>query len=109
MAHFAEIDENNKVVRVVVTSNELPDEGYSWLVENLGGTWVQTSYNNNFRKQFAGIDFTYDAEADIFIEPQPFPSWTLDGNYDWQPPTSRPVGNYRWDEETVSWLEVEEI
>jgi hypothetical protein len=107
MAHFAEINESNQVVRVVVTSNDLPDQGYSWLLQNLGGTWVQTSYNHNFRKQFAGLGFTYNPEADVFIQPQPFASWSLDDNHDWQPPTPRPIGpNWSWDEETLSWLEL---
>ena len=80
MAHFAEIDENNIVLRVLVTDNNDPagDEGYSWLVENLGGRWVQTSYNANFRKNFAGIGFTYSEELDAFIPPQPSEDYVLD-------------------------------
>lgn len=72
MSHFAEIDENNKVIRVLVGDNNDPagDEGYSWLIENLGGTWVQTSYNGNFRYNYAGIGFTYDSERDAFIPPK---------------------------------------
>jgi len=76
MAHFAEIDENNIVLRVLVTDNNEPDEGYQWLVDNLGGTWVKTSYNTSggkhllggtpFRKNFAGIGWVYDAERDAF-------------------------------------------
>lgn len=73
MSHWAELDENNKVIRVLVGDNNDPagDEGYSWLVNNLGGTWVQTSYNANFRYNYAGIDYTYDEEADAFIAPRP--------------------------------------
>jgi hypothetical protein len=74
----------------------------------LGGTWVQTSYNHNIRKQYAGIGFTYDADADVFVAPQPFPSWSLDSNHDWQPPTPKPEGNFVWDEQTTSWIEVTE-
>lgn len=73
MAHWAEIDENNKVIRVTVGDNNDPngDEGYQWLIDNLGGTWIKTSYNNNIRKNFAGIGFTYDEARDAFIPPKP--------------------------------------
>jgi len=81
MAHWAEIDENSIVVRVVVTSNEEPDEGYQWLIDNLGGNWVKTSYNTfggvhllggtPLRKNFAGIGFIYDETRDAFIAPKP--------------------------------------
>lgn len=73
MAHWAEIDENNKVIRVLVGDNNDPngDEGYQWLLDNLGGTWIKTSYNNNIRYNFAGIGYTYDATADAFIAPRP--------------------------------------
>ncbi len=69
MAHWAELDENNKVIRVTVGDNNDPagDEGYQWLIDNLGGRWVQTSYNNNFRGIFAGIGMTYDEVNDVFI------------------------------------------
>lgn len=107
MAHWAELDENNVVLRVTVGSNDDPDEGYGWLMENLGGRWVQTSYNDNFRKQFAAIGFTYDEQADVFIAPQPFPSWSLDENHDWQPPVPMPDlvegKGWRWNEDTLSW------
>ena len=108
MAHWAEIDNDNKVIRVLVGDNNDPngDEGYQWLVDNLGGNWIQTSYNHNFRKQYAGIGFTYDAVNDVFIAPQPYPSWSLNQNFDWQPPTPRPEeGLWRWDEDSLSWLE----
>lgn len=71
MAHFAELDENNIVLRVLVTSNEELDEGYLWLIETFGGTWVKTSYNGNIRKNYAGIGFTYDKDLDAFIAPKP--------------------------------------
>lgn len=73
MSHFAEIDKNNKVIRVVVCDNNDPngDEGYKWLLDNLGGTWVKTSYNSNIRYNYAGIGYTYDAKADAFIAPRP--------------------------------------
>lgn len=71
MAHWAEIDDSNKVIRVVVTSNKEPDEGYQWLVDTLGGTWVKTSYNARIRKNFAGIGYTFDDKRDAFIPPKP--------------------------------------
>ena len=73
MSHFAEIDNNNKVLRVLVGDNNDPagDEGYQWLVNNLGGTWIKTSYNGNIRKNYAGIGYTYDKVRDAFIAPKP--------------------------------------
>jgi len=69
MSHFAELDENNVVIRVLVGDNDMPNEGYDWFVETLGGRWIQTSYNGNFRGRFAGIGFTYDEELDVFKAP----------------------------------------
>ena len=71
MSHWAEIDDNNIVLRVLVGDNNDPagDEGYSWLIDNLGGTWIQTSYNANFRYNYAGIGYTYDPIDDAFIPP----------------------------------------
>lgn len=110
MAHFAEIDENNIVTRVLVTDNNDPagDEGYSWLINTFGGKWVKTSYNGNIRKQFAGVGFSYDETADVFISPQPYPSWSLDGNFDWRAPASHPDDglDYHWDEDSLSWVAV---
>jgi hypothetical protein len=81
MAHFAEIDDNNVVIRILVTDTDDPngDEGYQWLVDNLGGTWVQTSYNGNIRDTYAGIGYTYDSQLDIFVEPytEPAPSMPI--------------------------------
>jgi hypothetical protein len=73
MSHWAELDENNIVIRVLVGDNNDPagDEGYQWLIDNLGGTWVKTSYNGNFRKNYAGKGYTYDANRDAFITPEP--------------------------------------
>ena len=73
MAHWAEVDQNNIVLRVTVGDNNDPagDEGYQWLIDNLGGTWVKTSYNGNIRKNFAGIGYTYDSVRDAFIPPKP--------------------------------------
>ena len=73
MSHWAEIDLDNKVIRVTVGDNNDPagDEGYQWLIDNLGGTWVQTSYNGNFRYNYAAAGFTYDPLDDAFIAPAP--------------------------------------
>jgi hypothetical protein len=106
MSHWAEVNSDNKVLRVLVGDNNDPvgDEGYQWLIDNLGGTWIKTSYNNNIRKQFAGLNYTYDSVNDVFIAPQPYPSWTLDNNFDWQPPTPMPKeGIWSWDEENEQW------
>jgi len=107
MAHWAEIDENNVVLRVTVGYNNDPDEGYQWLMDNLGGRWIQTSYNNNFRKQYAGIGFTYDELNDVFISPSPYPSWVLNTLFDWVSPIPMPTEvNWVWDEPNTSWKEV---
>jgi hypothetical protein len=73
VSHWAELDDNNIVLRVTVGDNNDPagDEGYQWLIDNVGGTWVQTSYNGNFRFNFAGIGYTYDPIDDAFIAPAP--------------------------------------
>ena len=109
MSHWAELDDNNKVLRVLVGDNNDPagDEGYSWLIENLGGTWIKTSYNGNIRYNYAGIGFTYDPVDDAFIAPQPYPSWTLDDNKRWQSPVAHPNNGklYTWDEEAGAWIE----
>ena len=112
MAHYAFLDTNNRVTEVIVGIDETE------LIEGLDPeTWygnfrkqkcVRTSYNNNIRKQYAGIGFTYDADADVFVAPQPFPSWTLDENHDWQPPTPKPEGNYAWFEPNQQWIEIVE-
>jgi hypothetical protein len=107
MAHFAEIDNNGTVLRVLVVGNDQEHRGQDFLANDLGlgGTWVQTSYNNNIRKQFAGVGFKYDADADVFIAPQPYDSWTLDNNYDWQAPVAKPDDEnmYNWNEENQEW------
>jgi len=110
MAHFAEIDGNGIVKQVLVVPDSEEHRGHEFLANDLGlsGTWVQTSYNNKIRKQFAGIGMKYDADADVFIATQPFPSWTLDENHDWQPPIARPDSNdsYTWNEENLTWEKV---
>ena len=127
MAHWAEIDENGIVVRVTVGN----DDGHDWLIENIGGTWVKTSYNTvggvhyttdeegnrvpsddqtkALRKNYAGIGFTYDEERDAFIPPQPFESWVL--NEDtclWEAPIPYPEDGevYIWNEATEAWEQI---
>ena len=106
MSHWAELDENNVVIRVLVGDNNEADEGYQWLVDNLGGTWIQTSYNNRIRGTYAGISYSYNADEDIFITPQPYPSWHRVGSF-WEAPTPMPSdGMYSWNEETLTWDEI---
>jgi hypothetical protein len=105
MSHWAEIDENNTVLRVLVGNNSEPDEGEAFM-NSLGGTWVKTSYNGNIRKNFAGIGFTYDAGRDAFIPPKPYESWLL--NEDtclWGAPVPYPNNGvmYTWNEELADW------
>lgn len=110
MAHYAYLDENNIVVDVIVgiDENELIDgvDTETYYAQNTPYTVKRTSYNGNIRKQYAGIGYFYDAANDVFIAPRPFPSWTLDENYDWQPPKPRPQGLYSWDETKQDWIEV---
>ena len=113
MAHFAELDNNNVVLRVVVVGNDcVPSDehidGETWCINFFkGGTWKQTSYNNNFRKQYAGIGYTYDAAKNKFISPQPYASWSLDANDDWQAPVTYPTDItdkfISWDEAGQKW------
>lgn len=129
MAHFAELDENNVVLRVVVISNddiidsngvEQESQGIA-LCQSLFGEqtrWVQTSYNSNQRHNYASVGGTYDADADAFIGIKPYDSWVLDENFVWQPPIPIPADGisewpggpfvpYVWDEDTVSWVQTE--
>lgn len=121
MAHFAEIDQNNVVLRVVVVDNkdtadangvEKEHIGAAYLERLLGGTWKQTSYNANFRKNYAGIGYSFDSQRDAFIPPKPFNSWVLnETSCHWEAPVAMPEDSgtgdppkmYAWNEETVSW------
>jgi hypothetical protein len=121
MAHFAEIDENNIVTRVLVVDNDQEDRGQEFLATDLGlgGTWIKTSYNTiagahsnggtPLRKNYAGIGYTYDSVRDAFYAPKPFASWTLDEETcTWNSPTPMPVEEgkfFTWNEETTSWEE----
>ncbi len=109
MSYWAEIDNNNKVIRVLVGDNNQPDEGEAFM-NSLGGTWIKTSYNGNIRKNYAGVGYTYDATRDAFIAPKPFNSWTLDeATCLWQAPTPMPTTEgkfYYWSEDDLSWREI---
>jgi len=132
MAHFAEIDENGKVLRVVVACNqdiinhggELSEEASEYFKKicplSINGVkWIQTSYNSNFRKQFAGKDYVYNSVKDKFILPKPYSTWILNENDDWIPPFSAPItytlnlkddnnnptpDGYKWDENVNNWI-----
>jgi hypothetical protein len=121
MAHFAELNSSNEVLRVIVISNDDVDANggdqhadaetfvASIVPHSEDGTaWKQTSYNHNFRKQYAGIGHTYDASKDKFIGPQPYPSWSLNSNDDWEAPIAYPDDDkeYNWNETTQAWDEI---
>ena len=118
MAHFAKIDKDNIVTQVVVSEQDYINSGA------LGDSflWVQTSYNNNFRKQFAAVGYTYDKVNDVFIIPEPFPSWSLNSDFDWEDPVAKSDGTktfrtelkegelatddcWVWDEDEQEWVE----
>ena len=120
MAYYAILNENNVVIEVLTGVDEnvtqIDTDGTMvggsaeawelWYGNLRGKTCKRTSYNGNIRKRYAGRGFTYDAVNDVFISPKPYPSWSLDGNFDWQPPTPRPEGiGWYWDEDSLSWLE----
>jgi hypothetical protein len=117
VSHFAKIDENNIVTEVLVGDNEMPNEGYDFIVETFGGTWVQTSFNTHggvhindktpLRKNYAGIGYIYDSTLDAFYEPQPYESWTLNKETCvWEAPIPYPTedGPYTWDEKKQDWV-----
>tara|TARA_B100001142_G_scaffold38357_1_gene33680 strand:+ start:3525 stop:3896 length:372 start_codon:yes stop_codon:yes gene_type:complete len=117
MAHFARL-ENNIVTEVLVVPDEEEHRGQEFLNQLLGtsDTWMQTSYNNNIRKNFAGIGHTFVEDNPLyplgaFVPPAPFPSWTLDSNLDWHPPTPmpdvEPPNVAHWDEDSQSWIEID--
>ena len=119
MAHFAQI-ENNIVTKVIVVDNkdtsneegvEIEQIGIDFCSNLLGGTWKQTSYNGNIRKNYAGIGYKYDANLDAFIPPQPFNSWILDeSTCQWKAPVDYPTDGekYSWNEETLTWDAINE-
>ena len=125
MAHFAQLDENNVVTQVIVVDNkdtsdangvEKESIGVAFCERLLGGTWKQTSYNANFRKNYAGIGYTYNAGIDAFVPPKPYNSWVLNNTTaQWEAPVPKPEDvegephkSYVWDEETTNWIEIEQ-
>ena len=114
MAHYAFLNENNIVTEVITGIDETETiEGLdteTWYGNYRGQVCKRTSYNNNIRKQYAGIGYKYDADADVFILPQPFASWSLDNNFDWQAPVPMPSeGFWYWDESVLDWTEIEAL
>jgi hypothetical protein len=114
MAHYAEIDDKNIVIRVIVIPNEAePTEqaGIDYCHNLFGGRWLKTSYNNNIRRVFASPGFYYDQLRDEFIPPRPYPSWVFDNaSHSWQPPVMPPNDHqlFYWDEYTKTWIIYEE-
>lgn len=113
MAHYAFLDENNIVTEVItgIDENELIEglDPETWYGQFRGQRCVRTSYNGRIRKQYASVGYTYHEEADVFIAIQPYSSWVLDENYEWQPPKPYPTDGrlYRWNETNKDWIEVE--
>jgi len=106
MSHFAKIDSNNIVENVIVAEKDFINSG----VVGDEFLWVQTSYNNNFRGKYAANGDTWDKVNEVFISPQPYPSWTLDTDFTWNAPVAYPTDGlkYVWDEDTTSWVETTE-
>jgi hypothetical protein len=122
VAHFAELDANNAVLRVIVVSNADTSDSDGNESESIGvafcqslfganNIWKQTSYNGKIRKNYAGIGYTYREDIDAFVAPQPYPSWTLNADAKWQAPVPYPNDGkiYNWDEASLSWVEVEGV
>ena len=113
MAHYAFLNANNVVTEVITGKDETElIEGLdpeTWYGNFRGQVCKRTSYNHNIRKQYAGIGYSYDPVRDEFVLPQPFASWSLDDNNDWQPPAPKPEGSFIWDEETLAWVETLDI
>lgn len=116
MAHFAEINEQNMVLRIIVVNNdvirdsqgnEIEEIGISFCKNLFGGTWIQTSYNAKIRGKYAAIGDTYNLREDLFISPQPYPSWIRTGSY-WQAPVPLPEDEkmYKWNEEELRWDQI---
>lgn len=117
MAHFAELDDNNVVLRTIVVSNtncldsdgnESESVGKEFCSNLLGGRWVQTSYNRNMRLNFAGENFVYIESLDVFVGPKPYASWVIGSNKDWEAPILKPTDDkkYQWDELNKQWIEL---
>jgi hypothetical protein len=120
MAHFAELDANNVVLRVIVVDNkdtadangvEKEHIGAAFCERLFGGNWKQTSYNGNMRKNYAGIGHTYQADIDAFVPPKTFASWVLNDKAQWEAPVAMPADDkmYSWDEQNQQWAEVKNV
>jgi hypothetical protein len=120
MAHFAQLDENNIVTQVIVVNNsellengvESEAKGIAFCQSLLGGIWKQTSYNGNIRANYAGIGYKYDQDFDVFIAPQPYPSWKLNyTTYKWEAPVVKPNNGegyvWQWSEINKEWIKIE--
>lgn len=107
MAHVAELDENNVVIRVIVVHNDYDEIAEDFARNLYGGVWKKTSYNSKIRGKYAGVGDIYSEDEDIFITPQPHPSWTRNGSY-WYPPKPYPDKSkfYEWNESSLDWIEV---
>jgi hypothetical protein len=112
MAHYAIIDPNTMLVTQVFVGKDETDETQDWeqYYAPEGTICRRTSYHGNIRAHYAGIGYTYDDQADVFYAPQPYPSWALDNEWNWQPPTPYPDDDnpYVWNEDTLTWVEVEQ-
>jgi hypothetical protein len=120
MAYFAELDTNNKVIQVIAVNNDVILDENNFEQESIGiefckslygqdTNWIQTSYNKNIRREYASIGMFYDPTGDQFIHPQPYPSWVLGADGEWQAPIPMPVEEgkvFVWNEETLSWDEI---
>jgi len=121
MAHFAQVEDTIVKQVIVISDNDAPDPapehsepmGQAFIRDVLGldGEWIQTSYNSKFRAHYAGIGFTWDAENQVFYAPQPYPSWHLDANWNWEAPVPYPNDGkeYYWDEEKQEWVEIQVV
>jgi hypothetical protein len=110
MAHAAELDHWDRVLRVIVVSNDLEPNVEQWCTDTYGGYWKQTSYSGSIRKNFAGIGYTYNADLDAFIPPKPYPSWVMDdATCQWKAPVPMPQDGdlYEWDEAAGEWVVVD--
>jgi len=110
MAHAAELNHLDRVIRVIVVSNDLEPNVEQWCTDTYGGYWKQTSYSGSFRKNFAGIGYTYNADLDAFIPPKPYPSWVLDeATCQWKAPVPMPQDGelYEWDEAAGEWVRID--
>ena len=112
MAYYAFLDSNNIVTEVIsgIDETELIEGLHPeiWYGNFRNQTCKRTSYNNRIRKQYCGIGYSYNADADVFVAPQPFASWSLNDNFDWQAPVAKPTDDkfYTWSENDLNWIEV---